>query len=336
MAEKVVSYLIPTDEDYRDAHQDASEELVYRKKISAVAEERDATNKLIYPWSFEIVQGFFRQDDEDTKDLEFNYSLESMGRKEEWSEIITKIKKLNDEADDNQSYKVLFLARHGQGYHNLCVSKYGLEQWDTHWNVLSTDGEIVWAPDPMLTDLGISQAKENHRLWETEIQKGAPIPSKFYVSPLQRSCHTLLYTWDQLKPESVHPIVTEILREKVTGNLCDKRSPRAVIKERFEKHGFVVGDNITEEDHFFDSQPKETLVDHAFRVNNFLQHLFDEDFDANKRVVDPQKRSESAFISTTSHAGTIRAFLTVLKHRHFTISTGGMIPVVVKATRRTD
>jgi len=37
---------------------------------------------------------------------------------------------MNRESGDDVAYKVLFLGRHGQGYHNVAEEFYGTEAWD--------------------------------------------------------------------------------------------------------------------------------------------------------------------------------------------------------------
>lgn len=324
-----MSLLIPTECDYEDAHGgDPKQEEIYKEEIAKLQKTTD-TN---FPWKFEVVPGFFKQSDDSTDDLKFNYATDNFGRIGLWEEIIARLQELNKNAADNEVYKLLFLARHGQGYHNVIVNKYGIEQWNKKWHSLTTDGELIYAPDPMLTDLGISQAKENNQAWREQLKQGAPIPSKFYVSPLQRSCHTVVHTWDGIKPTSLHPLVYEGVRETLGLNLCDKRSTRTVICERFEKpHGFNIDDTVTENDELYKDDYRETLVEQSIRLNKFLQYLFEQDFTGTQ--VNRSKALDDIFVSITSHAGTIRSFITVLGHRHFTISTGGMIPIVVKATR---
>lgn len=325
-----MSLLIPSQTDYDDAHGNPEDTLAYRKHIEAHREDRNEKGEPIYPWDFEVVKGFFRQTDEDTDDLAFRYTEENFGRLQSWPEIVQQLEKLNKDADENVSYKLIFLARHGQGYHNVIVQKYGYAAWSQKWHKETTDGTIVYAPDPMLTELGINQAKENNAAWKKEVAEGAPLPHKFYVSPLQRSSWTCVHTWDGVC--ETRPLVTEAIRETLNVNLCDKRSSRLVIEERFAKHNFVIEEGFSEEDVLFKDYDRETLIEQSMRVNGFLQGLFDADLEGGK--VDRARAQNSSIISTTSHAGTIRAFITVLGHRMFTISTGGMLPVVVKATRR--
>lgn len=324
-----MSLLVPTLNDYEDAHGETAEDELFQSKFTALRATPEG--KRAHPWTFEVVQGFFKQSDPATDDLHFNYVDENAGRLKSWQLIMSELDLLNANAADNELYKLVLFARHGQGYHNVVVEKYGLEEWERKWRSLTTDGEFIYAPDPELTKVGIAQAKENNELWKQEVALGAPIPAKFYVSPMQRSSQTLVITWDDIKPRELHPIVREDIRERIGVNLCDKRSPRAVIEERFSKYGFEIADNVTEQDEQFTDTYREKLHEQAVRADSFLQFLFDEDFKGGK--VDKKLAQENKFISTTSHAGMIRSFILALGHRHFTILTGGMIPVVIKAKR---
>lgn len=323
------SNIAPTLVDIQEIKETHEQRPFYLEAMKKLSKE---TND--YPWTFEVVKGFFKQDDEETNDLEFNYVLSDFGIKKPWKQIIADIHSLNESAEDNVLYKLVFFARHGQGYHNVILERYGLDAWYADgWDTKTHDGDIEYAPDPMLTDLGITQAKENNKAWKEQIAKGAPIPDKFYVSPLQRSSRTLVYTWDGIKEADKHPLVIEHLRETSGITFCDQRSTKTVIKQRFDQHGFEFEEGFTEEDDFFDPVRREVFFEHGIRSNGFLQRLFEADYDKEKAAVDKSLTKKSTFISTTSHAGAIRSFIMVLNHRDFTIPTGGMIPIVIKATR---
>lgn len=212
------------------------------------------------------------------------------------------------------------MARHGQGWHNVANHKFGQDLWWQKWRFLCSDGEIEWGPDADLTPLGVNQAKENNELWKQQLQKGAPIPSKFYVSPMRRSSYTLRYTWDGINLP-MKPIVVENVRETIGLHPCHQRSTKQVISERFPEFQFEP--DFAENDEIFEkyTPEREKLHQQFMRVNLFLERVFENDNDS--------------IISVTSHAGTIRAFITAVGHRKFTIPTGGMIPIVVKATKRT-
>jgi len=47
--------------------------------------------------------------------------------------------------------QVFYLARHGQGWHNVAEAKYGTEAWNNYWSRVNTDGEMtVRSPSPPL------------------------------------------------------------------------------------------------------------------------------------------------------------------------------------------
>jgi hypothetical protein len=40
------------------------------------------------------------------------------------------VRHLNNKSGENESVKVMFLGRHGQGWHNVAETKYGTKAWD--------------------------------------------------------------------------------------------------------------------------------------------------------------------------------------------------------------
>lgn len=283
---------------------------------AAVAKEK-------FPWKFETVPGYFKQLLPETDDKNFDHLGEHFGKLKPWKQTLADIQKLNDESPDNVVYKLLLLGRHGQGYHNLADLKYGEKAWNEYWLRRTGDGEIVWAPDAELTDLGIQQAQDNHKQFKIELEDGLELPTRWFSSPFRRSIDTLIGTWDGFVDlQKVKPYIMEDFRETIGVHLCDKRLPRRVIAEKYEKKGFVIEDGFEEEDIYYKDDYREQVWEQAFRTNRGFQHVFDSTDKFADQVV-----------SVTSHSGTIRTQLIVLGHRVFFIETGGLIPVVVKATR---
>ncbi|GMM32697.1 putative phosphomutase [Saccharomycopsis crataegensis] len=316
--EDVVTLYTAQDAEYYKTYQNA-----LMKKMTC---QDTATKKYLRPWKFEIVPGFFKQSEPETDAFKFDYIEEDFGlNKPSWTKLVEELQQLNLESKDNVSYKLLFLARHGQGWHNYAIVKYGQEAWDDKWSRMNGDGELVWGPDPFLTPLGIEQAEGNNSAWKQQLAKGAPIPSAFYSSPFTRSIETLIHTWDGVVDYTA--MIKEDVRETIGEHTCDKRSPKRVIQERFGNKGFVFEDGFEEEDIYYQDDYRETLCEQTLRINNFLNFLFEKDWQADKKDV---------FVNVTSHSGTIRSFIMATGHRDFAIGTGGMIPVVIKATRRTD
>lgn len=271
-------------------------------------------------WKFEVVPNQFFQSLQDTDDQKFDYIARHFGVVNGWKSTLEHLNRLNGETDDSVVYKIFFLARHGQGFHNVAHDLYGDDAWNEHWLKLNGNGDMVWGPDPELTDLGIQQARDNTLQWKIEVENDCPLPTKFFLSPLRRSADTLVYTWESLCPTAqLKPLIMEKLRETTGVHTCDKRLPRAVIAEKYEPQGFVIEDGFAEQDVYYKPDYRETVAEQALRVNQSFQTIF--------------STTSDSVISITSHSGTIRAQLMALGHRPFAIGTGGMIPVFVKAVK---
>lgn len=326
-------------------------------------------------------RGIFAQSDPSTDDKTFNYLKSDFGLVLDgsWPALKAAVRDLNASCLEDYAervdncplggyeehqvrYKVLFLARHGQGYHNLAIEIYGQKEWDDYWSKLDGDGNIVWGPDPELTPLGSEQATRNNLAWKKQIEKQIPLPQSFYVSPFTRATDTYHLTWNDIdipkrhRRESIShqsdprtgarhnstasyestsavlvpasdfpPLVVEDLRETIGVHTCDKRNTRTFIHNRYPKFEFERG--FTEEDELWTADYRETPAEQNVRTRRFLDALFESDWDAS-----PTKRQ--TYVSVTAHSGVINSFLEVTGHRPFNVSTGGMIPVIVKATRK--
>lgn len=60
----------------------------------------------------------------------------------------------------------------------------------SYWSKLTTDGDIVWGPDPLLTALGVVQAQEAAKAWAREREYGVPEVEVWFLSPLKRALDT--------------------------------------------------------------------------------------------------------------------------------------------------
>lgn len=279
---------------------------------AAVAREK-------FRWKFEVVPGFFKQLLAETDETTFNYLDEHFGRLKPWAQIVAELAQLNADSPPTVAYKLLLLGRHGQGYHNLANIKYGEKEWNEYWLHRTGDGEIVWAPDPELTALGVAQAHDNHRQLKVELADGLAVPTGWYTSPFRRLADTLVGTWSGLVDlRAAAPLVVEDFRETIGVHLCDKRLPRRTIAAKYEPLGFEIEDGFAEEDVYYKDDYREQVWEQALRQNRGFQRVWD---------------AADQIVSVTSHLGSIRTQLVVLGHRAFAIGTGGMIPVLVKGTR---
>ena len=57
---------------------------------------------------------------------------EDLRNKKPWERLNSHIEQLDSESPETTSYKVLFIVRHGFGYHNEYMAKVGHEAWNVH------------------------------------------------------------------------------------------------------------------------------------------------------------------------------------------------------------
>ncbi|ETW87511.1 hypothetical protein HETIRDRAFT_469614 [Heterobasidion irregulare TC 32-1] len=262
---------------------------------------------------YEIVPGFFIQDNArlELDPASIAPTPPSLGLLSgSWSEFTSKIEQLNSASANNSGifYKVLFLGRHGQGYHNVAASKYGEQAWDDYWSLLNGDGEMIWGPDPFLTALGEDQARNANAAWKAEVSKGIPLPQKLYSSPMRRAMRTLVFTFDGiLTATSPKPVVIENWREEYGEHTCDKRRTRSEIHAEFPDFEFENG--FSEHDVLWTPE-RETKAHVDERARNFLNRLFAQDID-------------DTYISVTAHGGIINGLLRVIGRGNYNMLTGG-------------
>ncbi|OQO07019.1 hypothetical protein B0A48_07585 [Cryoendolithus antarcticus] len=274
-------------------------------------------------WKFEIVPDLFMQDDPATDDKTFDYTKSNLGLAPSltWPSFKSHLDSLISSAGPHTTYKFFLLARHGQGTHNVAESFYGTQAWDAHWSKLEGNGTVIWA-DAELTDIGEGQAREAGKFISKLLDEGMPVPKRWEVSPLRRCCHTSALTWANMAlpdGEVWRPVIREMLREVMGEHTCDRRSSRSVIHELYPK--FEIEKGFVEEDVLWQAEHRETNDEHDVRSRAYLEDVF-------------EREKDVSVVSTTSHSGSIASFLRVIGHRPFVVPTGGLIPVVVKGTRK--
>lgn len=238
----------------------------------------------------------------------------------QWERFATFVSSLNDNAAKNVEYKVLFMGRHGEGYHNAAESYFGTPAWNCYWALLKGNASVTWA-DAHLTEAGIEQALKANAFWLSHIQtQKIPLPQSYYVSPLSRCLETANYTFSGLPLPAKYPFlptIKEKLRESISEHTCDHRSNKTYIHNMFPSWNFEPG--FAEYDELWNGVTEETDAAQDFRSKQVLDDIFSNDC--------------STWLSFTSHSGEIGSILRVLKHRSFSLNTGAVIPVLVKAEK---
>ncbi|ORX37383.1 histidine phosphatase superfamily [Kockovaella imperatae] len=271
--------------------------------------------------NFTVVPGIFIQDDPSFNSSGYDLLQDSFGLIDKspnrWKNLEAHVTQLNKEADAHTTYKLIYIARHGEGFHNLAQSIYGTPAWDCRWSLLTTDGNITWGPDALLDSTGISQAEAVNRAWKEQIKDGVPLPQTLYSSPLRRSASTLNITWHDILLNRGHvPRIKENFRESIGLHTCDQRSNISVIRKTYP--GWQIDPSFPFHDPLWDPTYQETDTLIGRRVRQELENLFAED--------------PSTFLSITCHSGTISGFFLAIGHRMIGVQTGGFVPVLVKAT----
>lgn len=240
------------------------------------------------------------------------------GTKTQWERFEYYVNTLNSEADSKTQYKVLFLARHGEGYHNAAETYYGTPAWNCYWAEQDGNATVTWA-DAALTEAGIAQTTKANTFWRSQLaDAGMPAPQSYYSSPLTRCTTTANLTFDSLDLPADRPFaptIKELFRESISIHTCDRRSTKTEIGAMFPTWSFEAG--FSETDELWNGTYGETTDAQAVRSKAVLDDVFSSD--------------DAAWISVTSHSGEIKSLLSVLGHRTFSLSTGQAVPVLVRA-----
>ncbi|CAF9923862.1 MAG: hypothetical protein HETSPECPRED_005442 [Heterodermia speciosa] len=280
---------------------------------------------------YSTVTGYFLQDDPSTNATSFNFTTTNFGLIDrayasdpqgythltQWQRFRREVSQLNRVAPRGVEYKVLYMGRHGDGFHNDAQAYYGTPAWNCYYSIRDGNSTITWA-DAHLSALGISQAVAVNRFWKSEIgNQKIPVPQTYYTSPLTRCLQTANLTFSGLALPHRYPFrptVKELFREGISGHTCDRRGSKTYIHNAFP--GYKIEDGFTETDQLWEALHGETSVDQDIRSKKVLDDVFSTD--------------DSTYISITSHSGEIASILRVLGHRVFPLSTGAVIPVLVR------
>ncbi|EED21902.1 GPI anchored protein, putative [Talaromyces stipitatus ATCC 10500] len=298
--------------------------------------------------NYTTVTGYFFQDEPSTDPSTFVYYKENFGLinrtypgeknggwighgQTQWQKFYHEVLRLNRESPENVQYKVFFFGRHGEGYHNAAESFYGTPAWNCYWAELNGNSTNTWH-DAALTANGVAQAQIAHNFWQDLINnQKIHTPDAYYVSPLTRCLQTANVTFTGLDlPHSgaeFKPTVKELLREGISIHTCDNRRNKTYIHDLFPE--WQIEDGFAETDELWNGISEETSDAEAVRSKKVLDEIFTELTSFETSACEPSP--ENLFISVTSHSGQIGSLLSVLGHRKFSLSTGAVIPVLVRA-----
>jgi broad specificity phosphatase PhoE len=236
----------------------------------------------------------------------------------QWQQFALELHRLNKESAKNVQYKLLFLGRHGEGYHNAAETFYGTPAWNCYWAELNGNSTNSWE-DAAIDPLGVAQAQAAHSLWARLIeQQGIETPDTYFTSPLTRCLQTSNITFSGLnlpRHKPFIPTVKEYLREGISIHTCDRRSNKTYIEQNYPT--YKIESNFVEYDYLWNGVTSETSDAQNLRSFAVLESIFST----------PQIGS---VLSITSHSGEIASILSVVGHIAFPLNTGAVIPALVK------
>lgn len=272
--------------------------------------------------AYSTVAGYFQQDEASTNASTFNFMTTNFGllnrtypsdvtihnrNPTQWQRFHHQVSLLKSQAPRGTTYKVLYMGRHGDGYHNDAEAFYGTPAWNCYYSERNGNGTVTWA-DAHLSPLGVTQALAVKAFWAKEIvEQKIPRPQSYYTSPLARCLQTANYTFsglDLLPQHHFIPEVKEFFREGISGHTCDRRSSKTYIHDAFPSYTFEPG--FAETDQLWEALHGETQIDQDIRSKKVLDEVFSSD--------------RSTYISITSHSGEIASLLRG-KSRSFPVCT---------------
>lgn len=275
---------------------------------------------------YEVVTGIFQQDENSTDPSTFDFIGSNFGLinrtypsdpktpdskyATQWQRLNKYIKTLNKEK--RTRYTLLFMGRHGEGFHNAAESYFGTPAWNCYYAQEEGNATVTWA-DAKLTRNGIKQAEDVNKFWAHLIseEKVTP-PETYYSSPLYRCLDTAKITFGNLtlpKQSQFKPVVKEYLREGITTDTCNRRSNKTYLAKNFP--GFKFEKNFPEIDPLWKALLNEPSADQDIRSKALLDDVFSSD--------------DSTYISFTSHSGEITSLLRGQYTSRHTFKNGTLI-----------
>ena len=275
----------------------------------SVADSSKASESYI---NYTTITGYFLQDEPSTNASTFDFMTTNFGlinrtytadttlhthhNLTQWQRFKHQVTQLNREAPRGTEYKLLYMGRHGDGYHNDAQAYYGTPAWNCFYSELDGNSTVTWS-DAHLSPLGVTQALAVNEFWASEIKnQKIPTPQSYYTSPLTRCLQTANYTFNGLDLPARHPFIPEVkeyFREGISGHTCDRRSNETYIHNLFPSYRIEPG--FTQDDELWVALHGETNTDQDVRSKMVLDSVFSTD--------------DSTYISITSHSGEIGSIL---------------------------
>ncbi|KAI1091291.1 phosphoglycerate mutase-like protein [Rostrohypoxylon terebratum] len=233
------------------------------------------------------------------------------GASDQWLRFEYFLNHLNAAGQGKVEWKVIYVVRHGEGYHNVKERQVGRAEWERYWSRVDGDDNSTWR-DSHLTPTGQQQAVDVR----SHVGSSRPYrPQSVYTSPLTRCLETTTIIWGSSSRRYLtHATVMENLRERFGVHTCDRRSRKSWIQANFPF--CKVGEDMTEQDELWQPTVRETEQEAARRARSALHDIWTSD--------------RNTFIAITAHSGFIRSLYAAVKHADVWVAPGQIMPIFIK------
>lgn len=188
-------------------------------------------------------------------------------------------------------FKTVHFVRHGQGFHNLMadLARENGKEWIQFQQSKENPYVMPEILDAPLTEKGRNQA----RALQPQIKSLEHQPQLIITSPNCRAIQTALIAFESSLSRKIPFVAHEMVKEESGVHICDKRRPKTQQQYEFPQVDFSM--LTTEEDPIFDSEKRETKLQVADRVYNFLEWL--------------SSREDVEHVGVASHSGWLLCLL---------------------------
>lgn len=251
------------------------------------------------------------------------------GDSSQWERFVGYLTHLNETSSDDTWYKLIYLVRHGTGVHNEVMKAVG-DDWrrtGPKW-AFQEGGDVpgvgmaTWV-DAKLVEAGVKHAQAlSQFLLDATKNDNMPLPGTIYTSPLARCLETTKLAYLDVMnahKQPFEPLVKELLREKLTGHTCDKRSSKFWIAESYPD--YVIEDGFEEDDRLWEENrdPAEETGEVTARIQRLFEEIFAKD--------------SSRVIALTTHSYSISGIQETVGTEPYRVGEGVMVPLLVKAVK---
>lgn len=235
----------------------------------------------------------------------------------DWRELYDSI----PEDTVDKQYKLLLVARHGQGYHNQAIKRYGQKLWQEKWSILNGDEHGEWL-DSKLTPVGQNQVSDTgENILVPIIEQMGFLPHIFISSPMRRCLETFAGSWchvfnkkeykcENESDKKINVDIYENIRETLNAHPCNERIEHSKAVKEYQNYRLTSGHTVHWQ--YEDDYPENDMMWKRDWVEK--PQVMDKRIDKAMKVILEECPQDKRFISITCHSKVIESLLRVTDH----------------------